>query len=109
MVDYREPPSRQASRGFRMKSAPPRGHPAGICLARHWSYGDETWLALSLAGASRHYDGGDGANQNRSIEAQRPVIDVIQIQLHPLLERKVAASGDLPQTGQPRLYAKAPL
>src|SRR5437773_2772579 len=59
--------------------------------------------------AARQDDGGYRAKQNRSIESQRPTVDVFEIQLHPLFKRKIAATGDLPQTSYAGLHAKAPL
>src|SRR6266851_2087888 len=58
--------------------------------------------------AARQDDGGYGAKQNRSIESQRPTVDVFEIQLHPLFKRKVAATGNLPQASYAGLHTKAP-
>src|SRR6266404_1773492 len=57
--------------------------------------------------AARQYDRGNGAQQNRSVQAERPVIDILQIQLHPLFKGEITATRNLPQTGESGLHAKA--
>ena len=46
--------------------------------------------------------------QNLQVERQRPLIDVLHVQLHPALEWNAAAAHHLPQAGDPRLDAEAP-
>ena len=42
------------------------------------------------------------------VEGERPVVDVGEVELHPLVEaRQVAAPGDLPEAGEPRLHREA--
>src|SRR5882672_7752481 len=45
--------------------------------------------------------------EDLEIQPQRPVLDVVEIQLQPLGERELAPSGDLPQAGETRLHAEA--
>src|ERR1043166_6108590 len=66
-------------------------------------------LKLRSTCAAGQNDCGNSAKQNRCIKPQRPMIDVLEIELHPLLERKVAATGNLPQTGQAGLHAETSL
>src|SRR5947207_15592557 len=56
--------------------------------------------------AARRNNCGDRAKQDRGVKFQRPLIDVVQIELHPLFERQVAAAGYLPQTSEARLDAE---
>ena len=65
--------------------------------------------AARLACSAREENRGNGAQQDHSIETKRPAINVFQIKLHPLFERKVASPGHLPETCQSRLNAKASL
>src|SRR5579871_1322289 len=51
-------------------------------------------------GASEHC--WNGAQQNLEVEAERPHIDVLQVELHPLLEGNAVAAHDLPQAGDTR-------
>src|SRR5437870_13662726 len=47
--------------------------------------------------------------ENFQVKPQRPVIDVFQIQPHPIGEiMHIVAAADLPETSQPRLDAQAP-
>src|SRR5437588_4287909 len=52
-----------------------------------------------LTRAAREHDRGYSAQQDRCVESQRPVIDVFEVELHPLFKREVAASRYLPETG----------
>ena len=48
----------------------------------------------------------DRHHQNLEIEPDRPVVDVLEIQPHPVMEiPHVIAAADLPETRQPRLHA----
>ena len=62
--------------------------------------------ALLRAPAEEH--DGHGAKENLEVEPQRPAIDVLQIELHPVLEiADCAATPDLPKAGQPRTHTHA--
>src|SRR5215813_2580631 len=65
--------------------------------------------SLVLTGATRENDCRNGPQHNRHVETQRPAIDVLQIQMHPLLEGKIAAAGNLPEASQPGLHTEATL
>src|SRR5581483_4381107 len=46
--------------------------------------------------------------ENLQIELQRPVIDVVKIEFHPLFKvADLISAVDLPETGQARLHGKA--
>src|SRR5664280_1762689 len=56
--------------------------------------------------ASEH--DGDGADQDFQIEPQRPVVNVFEVEAHPLLEiGYLVASADLPEAGEAGLDAEA--
>src|SRR5258708_25620093 len=63
--------------------------------------------ANASAGAARQNDGRYGAKQNGRVEPERPAIDVFKIELHPLIEREVAAARNLPKASQAGLDAKS--
>src|SRR5258708_26279817 len=63
--------------------------------------------ANASAGAASQNDGRYGAKQNGRVEPERPAIDVFKIELHPLIERQVAAARNLPEAGQARLNTEA--
>jgi hypothetical protein len=50
----------------------------------------------TLRGAVAAQHGRNRLCQNPKIEAERPIIDVLQIELHPALETKIAAALHLP-------------
>src|SRR5262249_35757599 len=54
-----------------------------------------------------HKKSGYGFEDDLQVEPGRPVFDVVNIQLHHLLERQAVAAADLRQAGQSRLYVKA--
>src|SRR5215467_7969197 len=61
-----------------------------------------------LARAQTSQDCGDGQRQNLDIEPERPTVDVLHVQNHPLLEGYGIAAGDLPQTSNSRRHAEPP-
>src|SRR5207237_10726404 len=65
----------------------------------------QVYAALGCAAAEE--DGGDGAEQDLQIERGRPVVDVLQIELHPAIEVDVVAAADLPETRQSGLHRQA--
>src|ERR1039458_1026454 len=66
-----------------------------------------THTSLSSAGAEAGQDDGDGAGEDFQVEPERPVVDVLEIELHPLVEADLVASADLPDTGQTRFHGEA--
>src|SRR5207247_1894222 len=65
-------------------------------------------LMWTLRRAFAAQDRGDRLEQDLEVQAQRPALDVVEVQLQPLRERELAPSGDLPQAGETRLHAEAP-
>src|SRR5262245_5591118 len=61
-----------------------------------------------LARASAAENGGNGLEQDLEVQSQRPVVDVLQVQLPPLLEVDGVAPRDLPEAGEARPDAEAP-
>ena len=49
-----------------------------------------------------------GAHQDLHVEPQRPTVDVLHVEPHPLLEAQGRAAADLPQTGDARSDAQPP-
>ena len=48
-------------------------------------------------------------DQYLEIESQGPVVDVLEIQIHPFLETHIVSTGgNLPEAGKPGLHGKAP-
>src|SRR2546422_513537 len=60
-------------------------------------------------GARSEQNNGNRPAENLQVKPQRPVIDVFQIQPHPVGEvMHLVAAADLPEASQPRLDAQAP-
>src|SRR5262249_9641766 len=51
-----------------------------------------------------HKERGYGFEDDLQVQPGRPVFDVVNIELHHLLEREAIAAADLGQAGQSRLY-----
>src|SRR5215831_7045143 len=51
-------------------------------------------LMSGLRRASSAQHRGDGPQEDLEVKGQRPVLDVVEVQLQPLREGQVAASGD---------------
>jgi hypothetical protein len=64
-------------------------------------------MNLTSSGPSEYR--GNCFHQNFEVELDRPVIDVLQVQLHPVLEADVMPAVDLPQASKPRLDAESAL
>src|SRR5580704_4558888 len=47
-----------------------------------------------------------GLRQYLDIQPQRPLVDVLQVQFHPLFKRDRVAPVNLPKAGDPGLYAE---
>jgi len=50
----------------------------------------------------------DSLQQDLQVKTKRPVVDILQVEFQPTLERQVAAAGYLPQACQSRLDAEPP-
>src|SRR5205809_5805847 len=51
------------------------------------------------SGAGSFDHGRNRLHQDLQVEPERPLIDVLHVQLHPLIKAEIAASVDLPETG----------
>ena len=66
----------------------------------------DLWLSCSSGGKY----GRNGLQHDPKIQPEGPFIDVLQIQLHPLVEIYIVSARNLPKTGDSRLHAEpAPL
>src|SRR5262249_61800782 len=63
-------------------------------------------VVSARAAAGDH--GWKGGEQNLQIEQQRPALDVLDVELDPVLELDLVAARDLPQTGDARPHAESP-
>src|SRR5439155_15275195 len=71
-----------------------------------WVQGRQGFASL---GARSEQNNGNRPAENLQVKPQRPVVDVFQIQPHPICEiMHIVAAADLPETSQPRLDAQAP-
>src|SRR5271155_2716695 len=68
----------------------------------------ESYRSQLSRGSRTPQDRRNRLDQYFQIKPQKPLVDVLQIQLHPLLERNSASSADLPQTGDTGTDAEAP-
>src|SRR5512133_1732529 len=48
-----------------------------------------------------------GLEEDRDVEPDRPVLEVVEVEPHEIVEREVAAAGDLPQAGHAREHVVA--
>src|SRR5690606_35503044 len=83
---------------------PAVGHPAHTSSrdcqgTTRWNGGADR---SALVRPAAEEDGGDGAEDQLDVEPGRPVLGVVEIQLHHLVEGEVTAAVDLPQPGQAR-------
>src|SRR5436309_60385 len=60
-----------------------------------------------LGGSCPPDDRGDRARQDGAVQHERPMVDVVQIELDPLIEAESAATTDLPEPGQTRADAES--
>ena len=59
-----------------------------------------------LTGTRPPENGGEGEEKNFEVEPQGPIVDVFQVQPHPVLKvRNVTTTAYLPETGEPRTDA----
>src|SRR5207253_6082595 len=61
-----------------------------------------------LGSAAPAEDRRNRAQQDLQIEPRRPVVDILEIELHPAVEVDLVAAADLPQTRQSRLHRQPP-
>src|SRR5882672_1246447 len=64
-------------------------------------------ISGDLTGPPSGQYGGDGLQKDLHVQSQSPVVDVREVQLHPLVEVDVVAAGDLPQAGEAGADAQA--
>ena len=70
-----------------------------MCKIRKWG------LCGLAAGAGQDHAG--GFEKDFKIEPERPLVDVFQVQFHPVVKADiVTAGGDLPQAGDAGLHGK---
>ena len=68
-----------------------------------------TYDLRGLAGPPAEEDGGDGAEKNLKIEEKGPLVDVLEIELHPIREIvDIVTAGNLPQTSHAGEDTEAP-
>src|ERR1017187_5914279 len=60
-----------------------------------------------LAGAEAGEDDGEGAGENFQVEPEGPVVDVLEVEFHPLVEADLVAAADLPDAGEAGLHGEA--
>src|SRR5687767_9017808 len=78
----------------------------GMCEALLYPKSEVGWSAGAVAGEH----GRNGPGENREVELERPIVDVLEIELHPVLELDLVAAVRLPDAGEPGLHAEpAPL
>src|SRR5215207_6050625 len=61
----------------------------------------------ALVRAARRDDGRDGPQQDRDVQPDRPVLEVIEVEPDEIVEAEVGAAGDLPETRHPREHEVA--
>src|SRR5687768_15656792 len=52
---------------------------------------------ISVRAPAREY-GWEGPQQDPRVERERPLVDVLEVELHPVIEAQVAAATDLPES-----------
>src|SRR5579863_3311967 len=67
----------------------------------------EVWCFRYSRGAGTSQDRGNRLDQDLQVKLERPFIDVLQIQLHPLFKRDRASAANLPEAGDTRTNAEA--
>ena len=63
-------------------------------------------LIWQLIGSVPREHVGNGAQQDSAIECERPVVDVLHVQLHPGFEIERVAAADGPQAGEAGTHAQ---
>src|SRR5262249_62052657 len=58
---------------------------------------DQPSNASASVGSAPRNDGGDGLRENRDVEPDRPVVEVVEIEANEIVEGQVRAAGDLPE------------
>ena len=59
-------------------------------------------VGVRLEGAAAGEDRGDGLEQDREIQPDRPALEIEEVEPHEVVEVELRAARDLPQAGQPR-------
>jgi hypothetical protein len=57
---------------------------------------DCRYLDIELGGSSSFQNCGNGSCQDLKVEPQRPMLDVLHVEMHPMVERNRAPTVDLP-------------
>src|SRR5260370_8067909 len=60
-------------------------------------------------GSFRREEHANCASEDTQVQAQAPILDVGEIEVHVDLERRTVASGNLPETGHAGFHVKAPV
>src|SRR5262249_34175761 len=92
---------------WRARLASRRTSPAGRVAAMQIETSGRIDRLLSEGAAPREHGAG-GAQQDRRVERERPVADVVEVVLEVLVHRQVLAPEDLPESGDPWLHREAP-
>lgn len=77
---------------------------AAVLVIFHWY---PTAVLIQLRCSRSFYDGGDGLEENFNIQQQGPLVNVLQIKLHPFFEGQGAPPIDLPQACNARADAES--
>src|SRR5688500_3191536 len=64
------------------------------------SSGEVVRLAV-LRCSCRPEHGGNGSGDDLQVEPQRPLVDVLHVELYPSFEAQITATTDLPESRQP--------
>src|ERR1017187_10620677 len=59
------------------------------------------------AGAEAGQDDGHGAGEDFEVEPEGPVVDILEVEFHPLVEADLVAAADLPDAGEAGLHGEA--
>src|ERR1017187_7834547 len=68
---------------------------------------NEAIFGWFLAGAEAGEDDGEGAGEDFQVEPEGPVVDVLEVEFHPLVEADLVAAADLPDAGEAGLHGEA--
>src|SRR6266536_1857922 len=78
-------------------------------IVRRWSKSNDELPTTNndLRRAPARQNGRNRPQQNLQIQRRRPVVDVLQVELHPVIEIDLVPAADLPETSQARLHGEA--
>src|SRR5262245_59503002 len=91
----------------RPRIARSRSSATKLTIGRTFERSGSGMLMSGLPGAFARQYRGYRLEQDLDVEGERPVLDVVEVQLEPLREWEIAPPGDLPQAGEARLQAEA--